>query len=91
MLFTTLPAELLGKEDVMKFYRYRWQIELTFKRLKQLLKLGHLPHQDSAAARAWIHAKLVVALLLETLFRNARTLSPWGYEIPLDAHHKNAA
>ena len=91
MLFTTLPAELLGKAEVMKLYRYRWQIELAFKRLKQLLKFGHLPHQDGDAARGWIHAKLLVAMLLETLFRNARTFSPWGYETPLPAPLKTAA
>jgi IS4 transposase len=91
MLFTTLPEELLGKAEVMKLYRYRWQIELAFKRLKQLLKFGHLPHQDGDAARGWIHAKLLVAMLLETLFRNARTFSPWGYEIPLPSRIKTAA
>jgi hypothetical protein len=91
MLFTTLPEELLGKAEVMKFYRYRWQIELAFKRLKQLLQFGHLPHQDGDAARGWIHAKLVVAMLLETLFRNARNFSPWGHEIPLPTQLKNAA
>ncbi len=91
MLFTTLPPELLGKAEVMKFYRYRWQIELAFKRLKQLLQLGHLPHQDGDAARGWIHAKLLVAMLLETLFRNARNFSPWGHEIPLPAPPKDAA
>jgi hypothetical protein len=81
MVFTTLPERLLTAPGVMELYRYRWQIELAFKRMKQLLKLGRLPHQDPAVARTWILAKLVVALLLETLFRNARTLSPWGYSI----------
>lgn len=65
--------------------------QLAFKRLKQLLQLGHLPHQDGDAARGWIHAKLLVAMLLETLFRNSRNFSPWGYEIPLPAQLKDAA
>jgi hypothetical protein len=81
MVFTTLPEDLLGAESVLELYRYRWQIELAFKRLKQLLRLGRLPHQDPAAAKSWILAKFVVALLLETLFRNARAFSPWGYDI----------
>lgn len=79
MLFTTLPKSLLAAPDILELYRYRWQIELAFKRHKQLLKLGHLPHKDPLAARNWIHAKLVVALLLERLYRNAGSLSPWGY------------
>ncbi len=79
MVFTTLPEELLAPGDVLELYRYRWQIELAFKRLKQLLKLGRLPHKDPRAAKTWILAKLVVALILETLYRNARVFPPWGY------------
>jgi len=79
MVFTTLPATLLAAQGVLELYRCRWQIEITFKRLKQLLKLGRLPHQERQAARSWILAKLVVAFLLETLYRNASAFSPWGY------------
>jgi hypothetical protein len=79
MIFTTLPSATLAATDVLELYRFRWQIELTFKRLKQLLKLGRLPHKDSHAAQSWILAKLVIALLLETLYRNARSISPWGF------------
>ena len=81
MVFTTLPEALLAAGDVLELYRYRWQIELAFKRLKQLLKLGRLPHKDPRAAKTWILAKLVVALVLETLYRNARAFSPWGYRL----------
>jgi hypothetical protein len=79
MVFTTLPATRLAAPDVLELYRVRWQIELAFKRLKQLLKLGRLPHKHAQAAQGWILAKLVIALLLETLYRNARAISPWGY------------
>ena len=81
MVFTTIPAPLLGAGEVLELYRCRWQIELAFKRLKQLLKLGRLPHQAPDIARTWILAKLVVALLLETLYRNARIFYPWGYRL----------
>jgi hypothetical protein len=79
MVFTTLPEDLLSSTDVLELYRYRGQVELAFKRMKQLLKLGRLPHRDPIAARTWIQAKLVVALLLESLYRNANAFSPWGY------------
>jgi hypothetical protein len=79
MVFTTLPDALLSAVDVLELYRFRWQIELAFKRLKQLLRLGRLPHKDPATARSWILAKLVVALIIEKLLRNAQALSPWGY------------
>jgi hypothetical protein len=79
MVFTTLPATIMPAEDVLDLYRFRWQIELAFKRLKPLLKLSRLPHRDPRAAQGWILAKLVVALLLETLYRSAEAISPWGY------------
>lgn len=81
LLFTTLPADQLPAKAVLELYRYRWQIELAFKWLKQLLKLGRLPHRHPEAATGWIQAKLVVALLLETLYRHARIFSPWGYPL----------
>jgi hypothetical protein len=79
MVFTTVPTALLPAADVLDLYRFRWQIELAFKRLKQLLKLSRLPHQDPLAAKGWILAKLVVALLLESFHRTAVAISPWGY------------
>lgn len=79
MLFTTLSKKQLSAAKITELYRSRWQIELAFKRHKQLLRLGQLPHKDPLAARSWILAKLVVALLLETLYRNALAISPWGY------------
>lgn len=81
LLFTTLPPQLLGAAAVLQLYRFRWQIELAFKRHKQILKLGRLPHKDPRAAQSWILAKLVVALLLETLYRNAVAFSPWGFRL----------
>ena len=80
LLWTTLPPDPFGAEEVLEWYRFRWQVEVAFKRLKQLLKLGRVPHKDEQAARGWIQSKLVVALLLETLYRNAAGIFPWGYE-----------
>ena len=81
LVFTTLSRDALDAAGVLELYRGRWQIELVFKRLKQLLKLGQVPHKQPAVARSWISAKLVASLLLETLYRNARSFSPWGYRV----------
>ncbi len=81
MVFTTLSRPTLSAATILELYRCRWQIELVFKRLKQLLDLGQLPHKQGPAARSWIAAKLVVALLLEALHRNSRVFSPWGYDL----------
>ncbi len=84
MLFTTIPPHLLDAASVLALYRYRWQVEVAFKRLKQLLHLGNLPHKGGPAARSWILAKLVLALLIEKLFRNAKSSLPWGYPIEVN-------
>jgi hypothetical protein len=81
LLWTTLPAKHFAPGVVLEWYRFRWQVELAFKRYKQLLRLGRLPHQDEEAAQGWIQAKLLLALLLETMYRNAAAVSPWGYHL----------
>jgi hypothetical protein len=77
VLFTTWEAEAA---KILEAYRVRWQIELAFKRLKSLARLGHLPKYDAASCRAWLYGKLFVALLSQKLVRVARDISPWGYE-----------
>jgi hypothetical protein len=78
-LFTTVPAQILPRWDVCELYRARWQIELAFKRMKSIMALGHLPKHDPESCRAWLHGKLVVALLLERIVESAHAFSPWGY------------
>jgi len=76
VVLTTLsdvPADL-----ILELYRYRWQIELAFKRLKSLLHLGHLKKTDPAGARAWLQGKLFVAALIETLIAVGRAFFPLG-------------
>jgi hypothetical protein len=76
-VFTTDLSTL--PETILEWYRVRWQIELTFKRLKSLAQLGHLPKYDAQSSRAWLYGKLFVALLTQKLVRIGRELSPWGY------------
>ena len=59
----------------------RWQVELVFKRLKQIAQLGHLPKHDPESSRAWLYGKLFVALLTEKVIQSAHALSPWGYKL----------
>jgi hypothetical protein len=81
-LFTTLPAAAFPARRIAEWYRLRWQIELAFKRMKSLMSFGQLPKHVAASCRAWLHGKLLVALLSERLIAQAEALSPWGY--PLD-------
>ena len=87
MVLTTFPEAGFPVEVVLQFYRFRWQIELVFKRFKQIAQLGHVPKHDPQSAKAWLYGKLFVALLTEKVIQQARALSPWGYEVdsPLEA------
>jgi hypothetical protein len=78
MVLTTFPEDEFSTQAVLEHYRFRWQIELIFKRFKQIAQLGHLPKYDSESAKAWLYGKLFVALLTEKLIHRARSFSPWG-------------
>jgi IS4 transposase len=84
-VWTTLP-ETFSAPAVLALYRLRWQIELAIKRMQSILGLGHLPKKDPASARAWLHGKLSVSLLVERMVAAANSFSPWGYR--LDAETK---
>lgn len=81
MVLTTFPEAEFPVGVVLQFYRFRWQIELVFKRFKQIAQIGHIPKHDPQSAKAWLYGKLFVALLTEKLIQQARAFSPWGYEV----------
>lgn len=83
-LLTSLPADEVDAVTIAELYRVRWQIELNFKRWKSLLALDALRAHDPDLARAYLYAKLIAALLADTLARAARAFSPWG--APLSPH-----
>jgi hypothetical protein len=78
IVFTTFSESRFTAAEVLRWYRLRWQIELVFKRFKQIAQLGHLPKYDDESAKAWLYGKLFVALMTEKLISEARSISPWG-------------
>ena len=81
MVLTTFPEREFPARLVLELYRLRWQIDLVFKRFKQIAQLGHLPKQDPESAKAWLYGKLFVALLTDKVLAQAGALSPWGYSL----------
>ena len=79
-VLTTLSREEFSVSEVLELYRARWQVELLFKRLKSLLRLGHLPKNTDASSRAWLQGKLLVAMLIEDMMEKAGFFSPWGHD-----------
>ena len=81
VVLTSLSPQGVSALQVLTLYRGRWQIELVFKRLKSLLGVGELAKYDPDSAKAWLQAKLLTALLMERLEREAFLFSPWGYPL----------
>jgi hypothetical protein len=94
MLLTSASADKLSVEQAFELYRFRWQIELTFKRLKSIINLDQLPAKNAALAQVILFAKLLGALLVDDYTERYVSFSPWGYPIAIDhtppvslAHH----
>lgn len=71
---TSVAEERLSAEQVLKLYRMRWQIELAIKRLKTIIGASELPCRDQESGRAWLHGKLVLALLVQALCNRGQEL-----------------
>ncbi len=65
LLLTALPASVFPATDVLALYRFRWQLELAFKRMKSLAGLDELTAKKPELAQAWIYAKLIAFLIAE--------------------------
>ncbi len=91
MVLSTFPPVPYDTQRVLEAYRLRWQVELVFKRLKQIAQLGHLPKHDQESSQAWLYGKLLVALLTDKLIRAANAFSPWGYDFQPDKSPQSLA
>ena len=81
ILLTNDIADRLTAAECLGVYRFRWQVELAFKRLKGLLHLGDLPTKDPPSARTYLYGKLLGALMLDDLTERFLGFSPWGYRL----------
>jgi hypothetical protein len=77
VLITTLDATWPATE-VLRLYQARWQIELVFKRIKQLLRLAPLRCQNRDAVEATVRAILIAWALQEQVASEVRALLPNG-------------
>lgn len=94
ILLTSAAADRLSAEQAFELYRFRWQIEMSFKRLKSVLHLDELPAKNAALAQVILRSKLLAALLIDDYTERYLSFSPWGYPIPPEeptsltlAHH----
>jgi hypothetical protein len=74
LLITTLAAGIWSAADVLAVYRARWQVELVFKKMKQLLRLNQLRTKHPTSVEATVRALLVAWALHEGTTTLLRTL-----------------
>ena len=65
LLITTLDAATWSAADVLYVYRARWQVELVFKKMKQLLRLNRIRSTHPTSVEATVRALLVAWALHE--------------------------
>lgn len=65
LVITTLAQQRWEAAAVLRLYRVRWQVELVFKRMKSLLKLGAVRARSVASAETRVLALLVAWALQE--------------------------
>jgi len=74
LLVTTLDATAWTEADVLRLYRARWQVELVYKRMKQVLRLNQIRSTQAASAEATVRALLVAWALQEEEAAQGRAL-----------------
>ena len=75
-VLTSVPAEQFSAAQVLEVYRFRWQIEMAFKRFKEILPLRRVPVKDPDLAKTYLYANFLAALLAEDLARDFLAFSP---------------
>ena len=74
LLITTLDAGTWSAADVLYVYRARWQVELVFKKMKQLLRLNQIRSKHRTSVEATVRALLIAWALHEDTTTLLRTL-----------------
>ena len=76
VFFTTLSARLFPTEIILALYRFRWQIELAFKRYKSICGLAQVRTKLATRCQTVLWAKLLLIILLEDLGAQTETFPP---------------
>ncbi len=84
---TSLPVTAA---DILALYRWRWQIDCAFKRLKSLLPLDAWRAFDPDLAQTYLLAKWLGAVLVEALGAPDPAFSPYGYPVRPDIQRRVA-
>ena len=76
LLLTTLDQAAWSDGDVARLYRARWQAELVYKRMKQVLELAQLRSKQREVVEATVRLLLIAWALQEDEAGQVRALLP---------------
>lgn len=69
-IIITSFTETVSDMNILNYYRYRWQIELNFKRFKSILGIHKLEKSSSKYAFSCIYLLLIFWILLEETIKS---------------------
>jgi IS4 transposase len=69
MYVTNAPAELLDMRNVAAIYASRWEVELLFRELKTVYRLGEIPTRKRWVTECLIYSALLTLLVSRALHR----------------------
>ena len=78
LVFVSNIADLTSTE-ITEIYKRRWDIEVFFKFIKQLLNFSHLVNRSENGVQVMLYVTMIAAILLEA-YKKQHKLS--GYKIP---------
>jgi hypothetical protein len=79
-LVTNLSETETTKEHIVEAYRWRWQIELEFKRFKSTTYIRKLVNQKDTTVEVYLLAAMV-AWLISHKIAQQKSFFPWGYPL----------
>ncbi len=71
VVFTTASRARLPAARCIEAYRWRWQIELLFKRWKSICGYDRLPNERTDTVLSWLSAKILLGLIVERMAATA--------------------
>jgi hypothetical protein len=91
VLMTTLSESAWTADELFSLYRARWQVELVFKRMKQLMDFSMVQATSREGAEATLRAQLVAWLLHEPTAHHLRESLSSELEVEHEAEQETKA
>lgn len=76
LVLTSLNSDQFSANDVLEIYRFRWQIEIYFKKIKQFMNFSVLKAKSEDLVVVCLCGRLIAAILVEHLREIVLSFSP---------------